>query len=289
MTGAPAVPGTLTRLGHGPADLVTAFLADVRSACRSGPVRAYLALELAATAYLVARRGSGMLLLVLLIAAGALAYGFLAWTAGRMSGARGRPDVVRAPRAEMTAIALAYVALSGGLLGWWPAGGWLSSTAAFRVALAGWVLVAALAWIRDALRAGPTLAEIGWAFRSWLPFWPLMLALVLPKLPVAGPALIGSIGVGLASGVTQQVLLQVGLTARLEAFLGRADAAAVLAALGFGAAHVAMNLPQAGGDWWIAAANAAVLQTTIGLVFCLAYLRHRAPLALGFCHALLMA
>jgi hypothetical protein len=36
-------------------------------------------------------------------------------------------------------------------------------------------------------------------------------------------------------------------------------------------------------------ANALVLQTPIGLAFCLAYQRHRAPLALGTVHALVMA
>jgi hypothetical protein len=29
--------------------------------------------------------------------------------------------------------------------------------------------------------------------------------------------------------------------------------------------------------------------SVVGLVFCLAYQRHRAPVGLGFCHALLMA
>jgi hypothetical protein len=93
----------------------------------------------------------------------------------------------------------------------------------------------------------------------------------------------------LVSGVFQQVLLQVGLEARLEGALRRTDLAVILAGLGFGLAHVAMNLEQAGDDWSIALANALVLQANIGVVCCLAFTRHRAALALGFAHALFMA
>jgi membrane protease YdiL (CAAX protease family) len=69
----------------------------------------------------------------------------------------------------------------------------------------------------------------------------------------------------------------------------RSAVAAVAAALAFGFLHVPMNLGMAGGDWSIAFANALVLQTPIGLAFCIAYQRHRAPLALGAVHAILMA
>ncbi len=284
-----AAPGTAID-GAGRRDrMLLALFADARAALRSGPVRAYLALELVASAYLVARRGPAMVPLLAIIAGGALVAGILAWTAGRMPGAHPRPDRVAAPGAELAAIAVAYAGLSGSLLGWWPAGPWPAAWTAFQAALLAWFAVAATAWIREGMRGRPDPGIVAWVARSWWPFWPLVLAIALPKLPILGVALVGATFRGLASGLTQQVLLQVVLTARIEAALGRPDAAAVLAAVAFGAAHVAMDLPQAGGDWWIAAANAAVLQTTVGLVFCTAYLRHRAPLALGFCHALLMA
>ncbi len=269
--------------------MLPALLADARAALRSGPVRAYVALEFVASSYLVARRGPAMVPLLAIVAGGALVAGLLAWTAGRMPGAHPRPDPVAAPRAELAAIAVAYAGLSGSLLGWWPVGPWPSAWTTFQAAALVWVAVAVAAWIREGVRGHSCPGVIAWAGRSWWPFWPLVLVIALPKLPIQGVAIVGATFGGLASGLMQQVLLQVGLTARIEATLGRPDAAAVLASVAFGAAHVAMNLPQAGGDWWIAAANAAVLQTTVGLVFCAAYLRHRAPLALGFCHALLMA
>lgn len=271
------------------ADLRFALDADVRAALASGPIRAYLALQLVSATFLVVRRGPGMLVLLGIIGAGALVFGLLAWEAGRMPGAHPARDLVRAPRAEMALVAVGYVALSGQLVGWWPSRGWPPASTVLAAAFAGWLFVVLAAWLRDARRGRSEPLELGWIFRTWLPFWPLIALLVLFKLPAEGVALLGSAWAGLGSGVVQQILLQVGLTARLEAFLGRPDAAAVLGAVAFGAAHVSMNLPQAGGDWWIAAANAAVLQTTIGLVFCAAYLRHRAPLPLGVCHALLMA
>ena len=270
--------------------LLHAFGRDALGALRSGPLRAFLALELLAAAYLVLRRGPSVLPLLAVIGAGATAYGFLAWQAGRSPWAEPRPDLVRAPRLELLAVAVGYVALSGSLLGWWPRAGVLPPAwTVFQAALVGWVVVATTAWLRAARRDGRGFGELAWIWRGWLPFVPLLLAVLLPKAPLQGMGFVAALIGGIGSGVSQQVLLQVGLTARLEAVLGRGDAAAVLAALGFGAVHVAMNLPQAGGDWPIAAANAMVLQASIGLVFCTAYLRHRAPLALGCCHAALMA
>ena len=265
------------------------LLRDGATVLRSGPFRAYLAVELLASGFLVVRRGPEMLPLLALIFGGAAVAGFLAWAAGRMPGAHDGRDPVSAPRAELAAIAVAYAGLSGSFLGWWPGGDWTSGWGVFRLALVAWSLVFAAGWVAGIVRGTPSLDPVAWIGRSWLPFWPLILAILAPKVPVQGLAIVGATWGGLASGVVQQILLQVGLTSRLEAVLGRPDAAAVIAAGGFGAAHIAMNLPQAGGDWWIAAANAAVLQTTIGLVFCAAFLRHRAPLGLGFCHALLMA
>jgi hypothetical protein len=264
-------------------------LRDGAAVLRSGPFRAYLAVELVASGYLVARRGPEMLLLLALVFGGAAVAAFLAWAAGRLPGAHPGQDPVPAPRAELAAIFVAYAGLSGSFLGWWPGDDWTSGWGVFRLALVAWSLVFAVGWVSGTARGTLGPGSLGWIARGWFPFWPLALAIVVPKVPVAGLGIVGATWGGLASGLVQQVLLQVGLTARLEAVLGRGDAAAVLAAAGFGAAHIAMNLPQAGGDWWIAAANAAVLQTTIGLVFCAAFLRHRAPLGLGFCHALLMA
>ena len=269
--------------------LVRSLLADILAALESGPARAYLAAELVATSYLVARRGPGVLLPVAVIGAGAIAFGVVAWFSGRSTAARPSPDLVRAPRAETAVIAVGYAGLSGWFLGWWPPGPWPSASTVFQAALAAWLAIATVAWIRAARAGLATVPELAWVTRDWRPFVPLFLAIVIPKLPGSGLGLVGGTWHGLSSGVVQQFLLQVGVTARLEAVLGRADAAAVLGAVAFGAVHVAINLPQAGGDWWIAAANAMILQTTIGLVFCIAFLRHRAPLPLGLCHALLQA
>jgi hypothetical protein len=259
---------------------------DLRAVLHGWPARAFLGLEATAAVYIVARRGTGMVPLLAVIAGGAFVAGFLAWFAGRVRGARSGPDPVRAPRAELAAIAVAYVGLCGWFLGFWPAppwpnAPWPAASDVFTAGLAGWVAIVLL--------ARPRPADFGWVLRGWLPYWPLALAIVLPKLPQDGLGIVPATVAGLGSGIVQQMLLQVGLTSRLEAVTGRRDVAAVIAAVAFGVVHIAMNLPQAGRDWSIAAANAMVLQGTIGLVFCIAYLRHRAPIGLGVLHALLMA
>jgi hypothetical protein len=50
-----------------------------------------------------------------------------------------------------------------------------------------------------------------------------------------------------------------------------------------------MNLPQAGGDLFLAAANAVVFQVTVGAIACLGYVRHRAAVPLGVAHSLAIA
>jgi hypothetical protein len=269
-----------------PRTLGAALAADVRATIRRWPARAFLALEAAATLYILARRGPAMLPTLVVLFAGLAVAGVLAWYAGRVRGAHPAPDPVRAPRAELLALAVAYAGLLGWFLDIWPAAPFVGAPwpSAYQVFVGG-----LLAWAAVALLARPRPADFAWLIRGWLPFWPLALAIILPKLPEDGLSLVPATVAGLGSGITQQVLLQVGLTARLEAVLRRSDLAAVLAAIAFGAVHIAMNLPQAEWDRAVAAANAMVLQASIGLVFCIAYLRHRAPIGLGVLHALLMA
>lgn len=211
-----------------------------------------------------------------ILAGGGLLFGFAAWFAGRHPLAHSAPDPVRAPVPEFVAVAVAFA----GIAIWFFGAGEVGYPLA-RLGLVGWAIVVVLARYRP--------RDFGWLLRTWQPYLPLFLALALPKLVLFGLDAVPRTLAGLSSGVIQQLLLQVGLTARLEAVTKRQDAAAVLAALGFGLIHVPLDLSQAGGDWSIAFANAVVLQSVIGLVFCLSYQRHRAPLGLGFGHALLMA
>ena len=67
------------------------------------------------------------------------------------------------------------------------------------------------------------------------------------------------------------------------------DRAAVLCALIFGAIHVPMNLVANGDDWLAALANAVFYQSTVGLIACLAFMRHRAPVPIGIAHGLAIA
>jgi hypothetical protein len=239
----------------------------------------YLALAVAigsAAAYIVARRGPGSLELLAIIAAAVSSYGFLGWWAGRHRAAVSEPDPVRAPGLETLSIAVAYL----GLLGWMFRFGTLG-IALFLGGLAAWVATFAISRYRR--------TDFEWLRRSWLPFLPLFVGVLAPKLFLAGPMLAIGMLVALPSGIIQQLLLQLGVTARLEAVTGRREVAAVLAAIAFGLPHVPLDLGQAGGDWTLALANAFVLQVPIGLAFCLAYQRHRAPLALGVIHGIVIA
>ncbi|HEV8516464.1 MAG TPA: CPBP family glutamic-type intramembrane protease, partial [Candidatus Limnocylindrales bacterium] len=214
--------------------------------------------------------------LLAIIGAAVCFYGLLGWLAGRHPGAEKKPDPVRAPRLEALAVGVAYL----GLLAWiFRLGSW--GAGLFAGGIVGWVAVAGI--------AGYRARDFGWLGRSWRPFVPLLVGVLAPKLLLAGAALPGALLVALPSGVIQQLLLQLGLTARLEALTRRPDVAAVVAAICFGLPHAPLNLGQAGGDWALALANALVLQAPIGLAFCLAYQRHRAPLALGAVHGLVIA
>jgi hypothetical protein len=239
------------------------------------PALAFVALEIAAAAYVIARRGTDMIPLLVLAAAGVAFYGLLGWLAGRHPMAEAAPDPVRSPRLEAVAIAIAYVGLAGWGFGVLPFGMHL-----FIGGVGG--------WIGAALLAGYRRGDLGWVTRSWRPYLPLFVGVTAPKLLTAGLLLPIGLLVTLPSGLLQQLLLQLGLNARVEALVRRSAVAAVAAAVAFGFLHVPMNLGMAGGDWSIAFANALVLQTPIGLAFCVAYQRHRAPLALGAVHAILM-
>jgi hypothetical protein len=242
----------------------------------TAPVIAFVALELAAGSYLVFRRGADMIPLMVLAGAGVAFYGVLGWLAGRHPLAESTPDPVRSPRLEAFAIGIAYVGLAGWGFGFLPFGMHL-----FLGGIAGWLAVAVVAGYRR--------GDLGWMTRSWRPYLPLFVGVTAPKLVLSGLMLPVGLLIALPSGLLQQLLLQLGLTARVEALVRRSAIAAVAAAVGFGLLHVPLNLGIAGGDWWIALANALVLQTPIGLAFCLAYQRHRAPLALGTVHAIIMA
>ncbi len=248
---------------------------DLGRALRSGPVRIFLAVELVAVGYQLLRRGPEILPSLAVIALGACLFGPLAWLAGRHPWAHPAPDPVRAPRPEALAVGVAYVALAVWMFG-------LGATfGVFQLGLAAWALLLPVARYR--------FEDFGWLVRTWQPYLPLFVAIAAPKALILGADLVPRTLGGLQSGITQQLLLQVGLTARIEALTGRRDMAAVLAGLGFGLVHVPLDLAQAGWDWSLAVANAAILQSVIGVIFCVAYQRHRAPLGLGFGHALLMA
>jgi CAAX prenyl protease-like protein len=240
------------------------------------PALAFAAIEIAAAAYVIARRGTEFVPLLVLAGLAVAFYAVLGWLAGRHPLAESAPDPVRSPRLEAFAIGIAYVGLAGWGFGVLPFGMHL-----FLGGLCGWIAAAVLGGYRR--------GDLRWATRSWRPYLPLFVGVTAPKLLTTGLMLPIGLLIALPSGLLQQLLLQLGLTARVEALVRRSAVAAVAAAVAFGFLHVPMNLGMAGGDWSIAFANALVLQTPIGLAFCVAYQRHRAPLALGAVHAILMA
>ncbi len=249
---------------------------EIARGLASWPGLLFVTIEVAAGSFLLLRRGPDMLPLLVLTAAGVAFYGLLGWLAGRHPLAQSSPDPVRSPRLEGLAIGVAYVGLLGWMFAVLPVG--------MHLFLGGIV-----GWLAAVLVAGYRTGDFGWLVRSWRPFVPLFVGVTAPKLFMTGPGLLVPLTGALPSGLAQQVLLQLGLTARAEALLSRREVAALSAALAFGLIHTPLNLPAAAGDWWIALANSLVLQTPIGLAFCLAYQRHRAPLALGTVHAILMA
>lgn len=254
---------------------------SLRALAGSRPAWAYGALQALVVAYLLLRRP--WLAPELVVILGGLAvFAFLAWYAGRSPRARPDPLPIRSPRGELAGVGVAV----GGVLLFLYAG-WLDIP--WQPLL--WsVPVGAAIVVLAALRGGATAGDLlGWALLTWVPLLPFLALIAAFKLPVLGLSIVPLTAAALLSGMLQQILLQVGLEARLEGALRRTDTAVILAGLVFGLAHVAMNLDQAGGDWSIALANALVLQANIGVVCCLAFARHRAALALGFAHALFMA
>ncbi len=255
--------------------------AALRAVAVNRPAWAYAVLQAVATGYLLVRR-PWLVAELLVIAGGLLAFGFLAWYAGRSPAARPQPLPIRSRWGELAGVGVAV----GGVLLYLYAG-WLGipwQPLLWAVPIGVVIVVGA------ALLAGATVRDLlGWMLLSWLPFLPFLALIAVFKAPILGLSIVPLTAAALVSGMLQQALLQVGLEARLEGAFRRADIAVLLAGLIFGLAHVAMNLEQAGGDWSIALANALVLQANIGVVCCLAFTRHRAALALGFAHALFMA
>jgi hypothetical protein len=251
-----------------------ALLADTRAALRSPFILAFLALEVGAGALFVARRGEGTAQTVLLIWAGLLFAGFLAWWAGRHRLAQPQPD----PTPGATGRSL-FALL--GVLGMLLVGFRISSTIGAVLVLGGiggWTYVALRTGGFGGLRARLT--------RDPRPFIPLLLLLTLPRLLFGGPLAFVGVVLALPSGIGQQLLYLLGLFSPLEALRGRTDFAAVTAALLFGAVHIPFNLPALDGDILAAVANAVLYQSSVGLIACLAFVRHRAVVPLGVAHAL---
>lgn len=256
--------------------LVAALAADARAALRSGPLRIFALIVAGAAVFGSAIRGPGHLVGVAVILALCGGLGLVAWWCGRHPRAHPSPDVVRSPKLESLTVVIAFGGVMLYVLG----------VAGVGVAL---VVGSAAAALVVLARAGYGRADLAPLWRTWLPFVPLLVAIGAPKLYAVGPILVAGLPAGLASGIVQQLVVQLGVTARLEALWGRRDVAAVGSALLFALPHMTFNLPQAGGYWALALANALVFQFPIGLVAAFAYQRHRAPVALGAVHGLAIA
>jgi hypothetical protein len=255
-----------------------ALASDLRDALGRPAILAFLGLEIAAGAVIVAQRGARGAESVGLLWLGLGAVAFLAWWSGRHRLAVERPDPVDRARGKLLAATTGTMGI--GLLTWGLA------------PLAGLALVAAgaSAWLWLAMlgrAAGDRL--LAQLLRDPRPFVPLLLLVAVPRAVASGPGYAVQAIVALPSGIVQQVALLLGLFAPLEAVFRRTDLAAVVAALAFGALHVPLNLPLAGGDLFLAAANAVVFQVTVGAIACLGYVRHRAAVPLGVAHSLAIA
>lgn len=144
-------------------------------------------------------------------------------------------------------------------------------------------------WLWSAFRSGGWRGARALLTRDPRPFVPLLLLIAIPKLAFAGPGFLVAGMLALPSGIGQQLLYLVGLYAPLEAMQGRADRAAVTAALIFGFIHVPLVIDANHGDLVAAMANAVLFQASVGLIACLAYQRHRAAVPIGVAHALAIA
>lgn len=252
-----------------------ALIADIRSALRLGPVRAFLAIELIAGAVFVLRRGGETGVTVALVWLGVVVLAFFAWWAGRHRLAHPQPDPIAAAGARAC---FALVAATGMLV--WGLGVSVGLVL-FACGLGGWL------W--SALRSGGWRGLGARLTRDPRPFVPLLLLIAVPKLAVGGPGFLVAVVLALPSGIGQQLLYLVGLFAPLEALRRRPSAAAVAAALVFGLIHVPLVVDANHGDLVASLANAVLLQASVGIVACLAFVRHRAVLPIGVAHALAMA
>ncbi|MFN8621522.1 MAG: hypothetical protein U0869_12330 [Chloroflexota bacterium] len=250
---------------------------DLLRALASPAIVAFLLLQVTAAVLFVVRRGPATLQTILLVWTGLAFVGFICWWAGRHRLAHAEPDPVPMARARLVAGLTVAAGLAIGTYG-------ISSGASGLVTLAGIV-----AWLVLAIRAGsgPDLARM--LRRSWRPFGPLLILVVVPRVALTGLVAPAGLVAGLGSGVVQELLYLPLLFASLEAVLGRRDVAAVVAALVFASIHVPMNLGPAGGDWLAAAANAVFCQAAVGLIVAMAFSRHRAALPLGIAHGLTIA
>lgn len=251
-----------------------ALLLDLRSALRSLPILAFLAIEVVAGAVFVLRRGDAMVSTVVLIWVAMLVLAFFAWWAGRHRLAVSTPDPVPGAAGR---VLFAAIGITGMLLI-----GYRVQPSVGLVLLAGGFG----GWIWVALREGGFAGLVERLTRSPRPFIPMLLLLALPRLLAGGPLAFVGVFLSLPSGIGQQILYLLGLFAPLEAASARRASAAVGAALVFAALHVPLNLGANGGDWVAAAANAVLYQASVGLIACLAFTRHRAAVPIGVAHAL---
>jgi hypothetical protein len=250
---------------------------DLRAALASRPIQAFLGLQVLAAAAFITRRGADTAQTVLLVWAGLAFVAFISWWAGRHRLAHPEPDPVPRARARLAAGLTIAAGLAIGTYG-------IHMGASALLTLAG-----VTGWLVLAVRpdSGPGLARM--LRRSWRPFGPLLILVVLPRLALAGLLGPAALIAGLTSGIVQELLFLPMVFASLEAVVGRRDSSAVVAALVFGSIHVPMNLGAAGGDWLAALANAVFYQSLVGLIVCMAYIRHRAALPIGVAHGLTIA
>lgn len=258
-------------------------MGDLRDMLRSRAIVVFLAVEVAGAVLFLGRRGLGSLDTVLLIWLGMATLAFFAWWAGRHRLAHGLPDPMPAARSRsIFAIAGAAGMTASGFGAAWGVG--------ILVAAGGLLFVCALGgWLWSAWRSPLGIDLRGRLTRDPRPLLPLLLLIALPRLIDGGPRFLVETVLALPSGVGQQLLYLIGLYGPIEA-LGRGRAgAAVVAALLFGLVHVPLVLPANGGDLLAAIGNAIIFQSSVGIIACLAYQRHRAVVPIGVAHALAIA
>jgi hypothetical protein len=251
-----------------------ALITDLRQAWRSRSIRLYLALQLAAGVLWVSRRGSDTISTVVLIWLGMLVLAFMAWWAGRHPRAHPEPDPLpnAGPRAIFALVTVLGMAVWG-----------------FRLSVAvGLVLVACGigGWLWSAWRTGGNGSLRERLTRDPRPFVPMLLLIAVPRLLLSGPAYLLGATMALPSGIGQQLLYLLGLYAPLEAVSRHAATAAVVSALLFALLHIPLVLDANHDDLLAAIGNVVLFQSSVGLIACLAYQRHRAVVPIGVAHAL---